>query len=1075
MNNIQKNFKGKAKRGLCMATGGILDQAERDQLRFDQAQSMKQDALTAGNAQIGEIAGARGLSNRQRSRSIGDVRGVMSSFGAVGDQPSIRGLSARQQNSAGIADFTSGLRAQSANNTLAAADPALTAAAPTSAPTVQPDDRGWKRVDIANGGMFMADGGIVGSDGLTDAQRAKLSGARTNLGVSNAAPAPAPAAPTPAPAAPAPAQQAPSIGGAVNSIRERQRMLNNLAAGGVIGNAAEYWANDNAEFEKTNPNFGRRVLRSVNPLTGFGSAMGAMHTAAGNGDIPGMAMAGISAIPAFGVLRAVPATGAIKAGVHSSPSLGRSAATVAGGATANAAADEYQAKKEGGYATGGVVGAKTFEFEGKGTGTSDDIPVKVAGNSINVSDGEKAVILPAKTAQNPQALDMIETVIQQSNGGRAPNRGLRNGGAYVNGAIEGPMPLMDDEVRARSAANLAARGRAPGPTVTPTPGGATMKPMIAPMEMPTTLAAEQPGVLRRGLDAAKNRVVSALGGTTTAPSPPAVVTAPATPQATPRPASIAQYTPQMVKEAVKERIPQVLQTVKGAGTGLLKNLNTVANYTVAAGDLTAAGHANEDGGWGLVRDTAMAIPRVMAGAAGADVDLSKVRNGIRGLEAAGNVATGFVADRLPTGWVTGLMGGAANAATGFRPMTRAVQALNGESPIQEMYRTEFNTDREQMPGVFETARNGVAALSSDGQTTVMRNKNGAPAAPAPPAQAQAPDTAQAQPMRLPATPQAYPMSKAGDQVAPDSAPGTRTIRTANGDVTATRDKRGQLIVSAGADDNEATSETKRATEATRMRADMARQVDNFEKMRIDSDLASNSTGDRQRGALRQSVRTANQQAEIEKAKAVNEAGWKQTDLDVRKEDLVLKRGAAQRELEQKQLDNQRAEKEASDKDATQYVDSIKHHFVRRGEKGDEPDDVAKGKFLASAQHTIAQMGARDKKGWTGADGRPMGVGSIDKTDQDRLLNRYKAIEAVKASMDQSFFGADKADSLDMSDFDGVQKGDEIEFPKLTAKFKRRIAVPKRDINTTEGIRKPWNPGMGRTPNADIMASLLDHL
>ena len=61
-----------------------------------------------------------------------------------------------------------------------------------------------------------------------------------------------------------------------------------------------------------------------------------------------------------------------------------------------------------------MVGAKTFEFEGKGTGTSDDIPVKVAGNHVNVSDGEKAVILPAKTAQNPQALDMIEDVIQQN-------------------------------------------------------------------------------------------------------------------------------------------------------------------------------------------------------------------------------------------------------------------------------------------------------------------------------------------------------------------------------------------------------------------------------------------------------------------------------------------------------------------------------------------------------------------------------------------------------------------------------------------------------------------------------------
>ncbi len=49
-----------------------------------------------------------------------------------------------------------------------------------------------------------ADGGTVGADGLTDAQRAKLAGARANLGVSNAPVAAAAPPPAPAPAAPAP-------------------------------------------------------------------------------------------------------------------------------------------------------------------------------------------------------------------------------------------------------------------------------------------------------------------------------------------------------------------------------------------------------------------------------------------------------------------------------------------------------------------------------------------------------------------------------------------------------------------------------------------------------------------------------------------------------------------------------------------------------------------------------------------------------------------------------------------------------------------------------------------------------
>ena len=54
------------------------------------------------------------------------------------------------------------------------------------------------------------------------------------------------------------------------------KAVNGYADGGILENAADYWANSNAEFEKTNPNFGQRVLRGVNPITGFGSAVGAM-------------------------------------------------------------------------------------------------------------------------------------------------------------------------------------------------------------------------------------------------------------------------------------------------------------------------------------------------------------------------------------------------------------------------------------------------------------------------------------------------------------------------------------------------------------------------------------------------------------------------------------------------------------------------------------------------------------------------------------------------------------------------------------------------------------------------------
>lgn len=92
-----------------------------------------------------------------------------------------------------------------------------------------------------------------------------------------------------------------------------------------------------------------------------------------------------------------------------------------------------QIDRAAGYADGGIV-ARAFQFKGKGGPTDDEIPVKVAGQNINVSNGEKAVVLPAKTAQNPQAVSAIEDIIEQSNG-KPTNRQGNNfaaGGLFEN-------------------------------------------------------------------------------------------------------------------------------------------------------------------------------------------------------------------------------------------------------------------------------------------------------------------------------------------------------------------------------------------------------------------------------------------------------------------------------------------------------------------------------------------------------------------------------------------------------------------------------------------------------------------
>jgi hypothetical protein len=85
-----------------------------------------------------------------------------------------------------------------------------------------------------------------------------------------------------------------------------------LASGGFADDIADYakrigpaWADHNKEFNDSNPSAFKKALHSLNPLTGLGSAVGDMHTAAGKGDHMGMAMAGASAIPAFGAFKAL--------------------------------------------------------------------------------------------------------------------------------------------------------------------------------------------------------------------------------------------------------------------------------------------------------------------------------------------------------------------------------------------------------------------------------------------------------------------------------------------------------------------------------------------------------------------------------------------------------------------------------------------------------------------------------------------------------------------------------------------------------------------------------------------------
>ena len=109
--------------------------------------------------------------------------------------------------------------------------------------------------------------------------------------------------------------------------------------------AGEYWAEDNARFETLDPSLLDRVVRTVNPMTGFGSAMGAMHAAAGRADPAGMGLSLLQALPLFGAVKgvAIPAAGAFKASTAQLPSLLKTVIKGGVGTATSVTADEAAA------------------------------------------------------------------------------------------------------------------------------------------------------------------------------------------------------------------------------------------------------------------------------------------------------------------------------------------------------------------------------------------------------------------------------------------------------------------------------------------------------------------------------------------------------------------------------------------------------------------------------------------------------------------------------------------------------------------------------------------------------------
>lgn len=118
--------------------------------------------------------------------------------------------------------------------------------------------------------------------------------------------------------------------------------LKEIGSNNIITDAGQYWSEDNARFEQTNPGLLARAGRALNPMTSLGSAMGAMQDGASKGSFMDMGLAALQALPIYGASKAVAPT--MKEIGRMVPSLGRTG--ILGGLNlgSSMAIDEAQAK-----------------------------------------------------------------------------------------------------------------------------------------------------------------------------------------------------------------------------------------------------------------------------------------------------------------------------------------------------------------------------------------------------------------------------------------------------------------------------------------------------------------------------------------------------------------------------------------------------------------------------------------------------------------------------------------------------------------------------------------------------------
>ena len=498
MSNIQKAFKAKAKRGLCMAAGGVIEQNSRPLaapvIQGNAADLIQNPTGIQDSPGGGELV-VMGHDPMADLNSLTPNTQTSNRFygGHLGNDPHFSASTSRvmQERNLGRGGSSGSGYVPAQRNT-----PAPNLMTPV-------DDLFQPRR-----GLQLADGGVVG---LLRNRSAAIDGAV------NAASQPAARPAAPAPVAAALPSQASDYAAQAAAIeaeqlaaaraaaapKPKQGLMSRLgfAQGGVV-QPNMYLGEQIRASQPPNlldaagdvvdslPYAAAQFVPGMNVPLG-GAAM-AVHAAQGRtGELPLDAAAMIPG--GKGVLLAKGAKLAAKRAVGG---LGRAANSV----QALGAADAFGAPA---YAQGGVV-----RLQGPGTGTSDDIPLTLRtggqGMDINVSNGEGLAVLPAKTMRNPEAVEAVNDIIETTNG--KPPRGLKAGASYADG--------MFDKVRAgvSGAANWVADKVAPAAAEAPaTPAGGTAAPVA---EAPSTpISAKTQAALRANMadQSLYGRTVEAVG------------------------------------------------------------------------------------------------------------------------------------------------------------------------------------------------------------------------------------------------------------------------------------------------------------------------------------------------------------------------------------------------------------------------------------------------------------------------------------------------------------------------------------------------------------------------------------